>query len=238
MRYGQFCPIAKATEVLGEKWTFLIVRELVLGARRFNELQRGLGDISPALLSQRLRALEDHGLLVRRQIPGGRSHEYFPTEACNGLLPVLIALGEWGLLWARTNVLDEELDVDLLLLYLERSVDPAQLPGRETVIHFKFTDLDEQQDFWLLVTGDRVELCLVDPGRDISVYFHCGVKTMHDVWMGECSYRAAIECGLLRIEGEPALVRNVSRWLRPSVFAQAPRAAWPDPFRQAAALPS
>lgn len=228
MRYGQFCPIAKATEVLGEKWTILIVRELILGARRYNELQRGLGDISPALLAQRLRVLESHGLLVRRRRPGARQHEYFPTEACIALQPVLVGLGEWGLLWARNNALDPELDVDLLLLYIERSVDPTQLPGRETVIHFKFIDLDGQQDFWLLVNGERVELCLVNPGRDVHVYFHCKVRTMHDVWMGECSYRAAIECGELVIEGEPALVRNVSRWLKPSILAQAARVPWPD----------
>lgn len=227
MRYGQFCPIAKATEILGEKWTILIVRELLLGARRFNEMQRGLGDISPALLSQRLRTLESHGLITRRKLPGTRLHEYLPTQACEALLPVVIGMGEWGLLWARNNLLDPELDLNLLLLYLERSVDPAQLPGRETVIHFKFADLKDQQDFWLLVSGERVELCLVDPGREVQVYFHCKVRTMHDVWMGECSYRAAIDCGALIIEGEPALTRNVSRWLKPSVLAQAPRVPWP-----------
>jgi len=227
MRYGQFCPIAKATEILGEKWTILIVRELLLGARRFNEMQRGLGDISPALLSQRLRTLESHGLITRRKLPGTRLHEYLPTQACEALLPVVIGMGEWGLLWARNNLLDPELDLNLLLLYLERSVDPAQLPGRETVIHFKFADLKDQQDFWLLVSGERVELCLVDPGREVQVYFHCKVRTMHDVWMGECCYRAAIDCGALIIEGEPALTRNVSRWLKPSVLAQAPRVPWP-----------
>ena len=227
MRYGQFCPIAKATEILGEKWTILIVRELLLGARRFNEMQRGLGDISPALLSQRLRTLESHGLITRRKLPGTRLHEYLPTQACEALLPVVIGMGEWGLLWARNNLLDPELDLNLLLLYLERSVDPAQLPGRETVSHFKFADLKDQQDFWLLVSGERVELCLVDPGREVQVYFHCKVRTMHDVWMGECCYRAAIDCGALIIEGEPALTRNVSRWLKPSVLAQAPRVPWP-----------
>lgn len=228
MRYGQFCPIAKATEILGEKWTILILRELLMGARRFGELQRGLGDISPALLSKRLKSLEQDGMLVRRRASGERQHEYFPTLACEALLPVMTGLGEWGLLWARNNTLDPDLDVDLLELYIERSVDPAQLPGRETVIRFRFGDLAVQKEFWLLVTGGRVELCVVDPGRDVNVFLNCSVRTMHDVWMGERSYRAAIEAGDLVIEGEPSLVRNVSRWLRPSVFAQAPRAPWPD----------
>ncbi len=227
MRYGQFCPIAKATEILGERWTILIVRELLLGARRFNELQRGLGDISPALLTQRLRALELNGLLVRRRVPGGRQLEYFPTEACTALLPTIIGMGEWGLLWARNTVLDPELDVDLLMLYIERSIDPAELPGAETVIKFRFTDLQGQQDFWLLVRDGGVELCIVDPGRDIDVYFNCTLRTMHDVWMGERSYRAAFEDGDLRVDGIPALTRNISRWLKRSVLAEAPRTPWP-----------
>ncbi|WP_421933493.1 winged helix-turn-helix transcriptional regulator [Phenylobacterium sp.] len=223
MRYGQFCPIAKATEILGEKWTILILRELLMGARRFSELQRGLGDVSPALLSNRLRTLEAHGLVVRRRGSGERQHQYFPTAACEALLPVLVAVGEWGLVWARHNVLDEELDVDLLLLYLERSIQPDQLPGPQTVVRFRFADLCDQKDFWLLVAGDRVELCVVDPGRDVNVFFECALRTMHDLFMGERSYRSAIESEDLRLEGDPALVRNVGRWLKPSLFADSPR---------------
>src|SRR5947209_10852664 len=118
MRYGQFCPIAKATEILGERWTILIVRELLMGGRRFNELQRGLGDISPALLSARLKSFEEQGLVVRRQISGQRGFEYFPTRACEHLKPVIMALGEWGLCWARHNLTDDDFDVELLMLYL------------------------------------------------------------------------------------------------------------------------
>jgi DNA-binding HxlR family transcriptional regulator len=229
MRYGQFCPIAKATEILGEKWTILLLRELLMGARRFSELQRGLGDISPALLTHRLRALETHGLLVRRRAPGERQQQYFPTAACEALLPVLVAVGTWGLLWARDTVLDDDLDVDLLLLYLERGIQPGQLPGPQTVIRFRFSDLCDQKDFWILVAGDRVELCMVDPGRDVNVFFECALRTMHELYMGDRSYRSALEAGDLQLEGDPALVRNVGRWLKPSVFAASPRA----PLRQA-----
>ncbi len=227
MRYGQFCPIAKASEILGEKWTILIVRELLMGARRFGELQRGLGDISPALLSKRLRDLELQGLIVRRRASGERQHEYFPTDACNALLPVLIGIGEWGLVWARSNLLDAEMDIDLLLVHLERSIEPSQLPGRETVIQFSFNDLSKQKDYWLLVSGERVELCVVDPGRDVNVFLDCTLRTMHDLFMGDRSFRSAIDAGDLLIEGDPGLVRNVARWLKQSVFAGAPRTPWP-----------
>lgn len=224
MRYGQFCPIAKATEILGERWTILLLRELLMGARRFGELQRGLGDISPALLTQRLRALETQGLLIRRRAPGERQQQYFPTAATEALAPVLLAVGEWGLVWARQTVLDDDLDVDLLLLYLERGIQPGQLPGSQTIIRFRFPDLFDQKDFWLLVVGDRVELCMIDPGRDVDVFFECKLRTMHDLFMGDRSYRSALEAGDLQLEGDPALVRNVSRWLKPSLFAASPRA--------------
>jgi DNA-binding HxlR family transcriptional regulator len=223
MNYGQFCPIAKATEILGEKWTILIIRELIMGARRFNELQRGLGDISPALLAARMKSLEAQGMVARRRAPGQRSHEYFPTEASQALLPALVALGEWGLLWARHNVTPADLDIELLMLYLERSVDPTKLVGSQSVIQFRFKDLPGQQDWWLVVKDQKVDLCLVDPGRDVDIYFFCTVRTMHDVWMGDRSYSDAMQAGDLIVEGEPALMRNIRSWLKSSVFADSPR---------------
>jgi DNA-binding HxlR family transcriptional regulator len=230
MHYGQFCPIAKATEILGEKWTILIERELIMGARRFNELQRGLGDISPALLAARLKSLEAQGMVVRRRISGQRSFEYLPTEACTALMPSLMALGEWGLLWARHNLVDADLDVDFLMFYLERSIDPDKLIGDHSVLRFRFRDLAQQQDFWLLVKGGTVDLCVVDPGKDVDVYFFCTLRTMHDVWMGDRSYEAAIRSGDLVVEGDPALLRNIKAWLRPSVFGDAARAPVPATF--------
>ena len=230
MQYAQFCPIAKATEILGERWTILILRELLMGSRRFSDLQRGLGDISPALLTSRLKSLEEQGMVARRRVAGQRSHEYFPTAACEALLPVIVSLGEWGLCWARHMLIDDDFDVDFLMFYLERSIDPAQLAGDQTVIRFKFTDLTDQRDWWLLVDRDKVDLCITPPGRDVNVYLTTTVRTMHDVWMGDRTYRDAVKAGDLIIEGEPALTRNVSRWLRPSVFAAAER----QPIPQAA----
>ena len=233
MNYGQFCPIAKATEVLGERWSVLIVRELLMGGRRFNELQRGLGDISPALLTARLKSFEAEGLVVRRRISGQRGYEYYPTPACEALLPVVIAMGEWGLCWARDKLTQDDLDVEFLMFYLERSIDPSQLPGDHSVIQFKFKDLSDQADWWLLVDGDKVDVCITRPGRDVDVFFTTTTRTMHDVWMGDRSYRDAIQAGDLLVEGEPALTRRVSNWLKPSVFANSERA--PLPLELAAA---
>lgn len=225
MRYGQFCPIAKATEVLGERWTILILRELLMGARRFTELQRGLGDISPALLAQRLRSLETHGLVIRRRSSGERQHEYFPTPATQALLPAMIAIGEWGMMWARDSLDQEDLDVDLLLLYVERGIQAEHLPGRETVIRIRLDDLSPARDFWLVVAGARRELCVSDPGRDVNVYVRCDRRTLHDVFMGDRSLRGAIAAGDFMVEGELALTRTISRWFGLSLFADAPRRA-------------
>ena len=223
MDYGQFCPIAKATEILGERWTILIIRELIMGGRRFNELQRGLGDISPALLTARLKSLEAQGMVVRRRASGQRIHEYYPTEACAALLPTLVALGEWGLLWARHNVTPADLDIELLMLYLERSIDPTKLIGNQSVIQFHFKDLIPQPDWWLVVKDQKTDLCIIDPGKDVDVYLFCTIRTMHDIWMGDRSFSEAMATGDLIVEGEPALTRNIRSWLKPSVFANSPR---------------
>ena len=224
MNYGQFCPISKATEILGERWTFLIVRELLMGGRRFSELQRGLGDISPALLTSRLKAFEREGLIVRRRINGQRGYEYCPTQACEELKPIIIALGEWGICWARNTLASDYLDVEMLLLYLERSVDPTQLPGSETVIQFKFNDVPEQRDWWLIVRDGKVDVCITPPGRDVNVFFCTTAKTMSEVWMAQRSYRDAVLSGDLIVEGDLALTRRISSWLRPSIFANSKRA--------------
>jgi DNA-binding HxlR family transcriptional regulator len=223
MKYNQFCPISKAAEILGERWTILILREILMGGRRFNELQRGLGDISPALLTSRLKSLENRGIVMRRKVQGQRIYEYFPTPACEALMPVLFSLGEWGLYWARHTILDEDFDVEFLRHYLERSIDPAKLVGDETVIKFHFTDLTEQRDWWLLVKGDRIDICLSDPGRDVDVFFRCAVRTMADVWMGDRSYRDAMQAGDLVVGGDIRLTRNIRSWLRPSVFEKSQR---------------
>jgi DNA-binding HxlR family transcriptional regulator len=221
MQYNQFCPIAKAVEILGERWTILILREVLLGGRTFNVLQRGLGDISPALLTARLKALETKGLVVRRRIPRQKGHEYFPTPACEALLPVLREIGQWGVTWARHTILDTDFDVDLLMLNLERSVDPSKLVDSETVIKFRFSDLSEHKDWWLIVERNKTEVCLSDPGRDVNVYFNCTVRAMADVWMGHRTYLEAMKAGDLSVQGDLSLTRTIKFWLRPSMFADA-----------------
>ena len=224
MEYGQFCPIAKATEILGEKWTILIVRELIMGGRRFNELQRGLSLISPTLLSKRLDSLAQQGLVLKKKISGQKGYEYFPTESCLELLPIIRSIGEWGMRWARSNLSEDDYDVELLMLYLKRSIVPQRLIGNETVIRFKFTDIDEYPDWWLVVRGSELDLCVNDPGKEVDVYFTSSVRTLADIWMGQNTYRKAIGEGALTVVGNKALTRNITAWMANSVFADLPPA--------------
>lgn len=227
MQYGQFCPVSKAAEILGERWTMLIVRELLMGGQRFSQLQRGLGDISPALLTARLKQFEEAGLVTRRRIPGQRGYEYLPTPACEALLPVLKAVGDWGMVYQRSALTEDDFDLDFLMFYLERSIDPAALPGGAAIIRFKFRGAPKE-DWWLVVDKDKTDVCMTDPGRDIDVYITTTFLTMHDVWMGDRSYREAMEADELFIEGEPALTRRISTWLRPSLFHDSERTPRPE----------
>ena len=225
MEYGQFCPIAKATEILGEKWTILIIRELLMGGTRFNELQRGLSLISPTVLSKRLDSLEEHGLLLKKKIPGQKGYEYFPTESCKELLPIICSMGEWGMRWARSSLTEKDYDVELLMLYLKRSIVPEKLIGNETVIRFKFTDIKEFPDWWLVIQGNSLDLCVNDPGKEVDVYFTSSVKTLADIWMGESSYKQAQKDGSMIIVGEQQLTRNITSWMANSIFADLPPAS-------------
>ncbi|MBT3045741.1 MAG: transcriptional regulator [gamma proteobacterium symbiont of Ctena orbiculata] len=219
MEYGQFCPVAKAMEILGEKWTVLILRELHMGGSRFSELQRGLCLISPTILTKRLNDLADAELILRKRIPGQRGYEYFLTQAGKETLPIIKIIGEWGMCWARGDLRETDLDVELLMLYLQRSIQPDNLPGNQTVIQFHFTNLKKLATWWLIVKGDSVDICLEDPGQEVDIYFTTNLRTMIDCWMGDENYQSAIADGRLNLVGPSALTRNIQSWLSDSIFA-------------------
>lgn len=224
MEYGQFCPIAKASEVIGEKWTVLIIREILMGGRRFGELQRGLGTISPTVLSRRLSDLESNGLIYKKSTSGLRGHEYFPTESCKQLLPILLELGNWGLKWAYENLQVEDYDVELLMLYLQRSVVPDKLPDGLTLFHFSFRDMPKKPDWWLLCENTNVEVCDKDPGKDTDVCIRTTVKTMTEIWMGKRLYRSAKKAGDIKITGNRYLADHLTSWIQSSPFGAIPSA--------------
>jgi DNA-binding HxlR family transcriptional regulator len=220
IRYGQFCPIAKAAEVLGERWTILIMRELVLGSTRFTELQRALSRISPSLLTKRLNELRDCGLIVQKKLPEQQRTEYHVTAAGRDLLPVLTSLGKWGMKWARGQMTDDELDVELLMFDLSRRIDRNQLPGGRHIIHVAFTGLTQFANWWIVLeeTGER-ELCLINPGKEVDLRICSDVRTLTEIWAGDTAMRTAKATGRWQVTGNPLLIRTMPSWLRIGMFA-------------------
>lgn len=220
IKYGQLCPIAKAAEILGERWTILIIRELLLGTTRFTDFQRALSQLSPTLLSRRLTQLQDAGLVIRKPVAGGQRAEYHLTAAGQELKPVVLGMGEWGMRWARGQMSDDELDVEMLMYDFSRRIDTTQLPTGRTIVRFEFPNLDTFRDWWVVVeaTGDR-QLCLHEPADADDVRIRADLRVMAEVWAGDTDVRAARRDGRLQVSGHPVLTRTVGAWLRPGLLA-------------------
>lgn len=215
--YGQFCPVAMASEVLTERWTPLVVRELLCGSTRFNDLRRGVPLMSPALLSKRLKTLERVGVVERV------GAEYQLTQAGRELWPVIESLGVWGQRWARGDVVARKYDASLLMWDIHRNIELEKLPARRVVVHFHLQgSSDRKSHFWLVLHGGAADLCLTDPGHDVDVQVAGHVRTMIDYWMGRVQFNAAVRAGDLTVAGPRTLVRQLPGWFKRSTFAPVP----------------
>jgi len=220
IRYGQFCPVSKAAEVLGERWTILIIREFLLGTTRFSDFQRALSQISPTLLTKRLTQLQDCGLIIRKTLPKQRRTEYHLAPAGRELEPIVLGLAEWGMKWARGQMSDDELDVELLMHDFTRRIDRKQLPDGQTVIQFVFPGLAKFDHWWIVIEeNDERELCVDHPGKEVDVLIRSDVRTMVEIWAGDTQIRAARKDGRLQLSGNSVLIRTLSSWLRPGLHA-------------------
>lgn len=218
--YGQFCPIAKAAQILAERWTPLLLRELICGSTRFNDLRRGVPLMSSSLLSQRLKFLEREGVIERRPAASGRGFEYHLTAAGRELEPLIMLMGEWGARWVRSQLEPEDLDVTLLMWDMHRTVRPEHFPARRVVVAFEFTDVPQNKRRWWLVSeGDQADLCLTDPGHEVDVSLFADLRTMTAIWTGDLSVDSALASGALEAHGPANLRRCLAAWLGLSAFA-------------------
>lgn len=225
--YGQFCPIAKTMEILDERWTVLIVRELLCGSRHFNDLRRGVPKMSPALLSKRLRQLERAGIVARE--PDGNRARYELTPGGRELGPIVMALGEWGVRW-RTQLGEEDLDPHLLMWDVHRNLVTDAMPAGRVVLEFHFPDVHRgTRHWWVVVEADRsLDLCDADPGHPVTVSATSSLRTMVRIWRGDLTWSAALRAGALELHGTREACRALPTWLRLSTFAPVPR---PSPER-------
>ena len=221
--YAQYCPVAKASEILGDRWTLLIVREMLGGASGFNELHRGLPGISRSVLTDRMRALERAEVIERRTGPKGRTLEYRLTPAGRDLEPVVQAIGEWGVTWSFTDPRPEELDPDLLIVWMARHVDREALPLDRTVVQFDFRS--PKKRYWMVLEPSEVSVCLQHPGFDVDLKVTADTATLYRVYLGRAELRTAMQTPKLTISGPRTLQRAFGRWFTWSAFAPASRVA-------------
>jgi len=203
--YHQYCPIAKAVEVVGERWSLLIVREMLVGARRFNEIARGLPGISRTLLSSRLRQMERAGLIERR------NSGYALSPAGEDLAPLVFGLGAWAQTWILGDPEPEELDPTLLIWWGHSRLHTDLLPKERTVLEFRF--VDHQNRYWLLVEPSGTSICEYDPAFGIEAVITTALFTLHRVWNGREEFRAALRADRIHLEGDRATVRQLPRAL-------------------------
>ena len=209
--YGQFCPVSKAAEVICERWAILVVRELLTGSRRFVELRRGLPGCPPATLSKRLKQLEAADVVDR--VEAGGSVEYHLTEAGLELLPIVQGFGEWGQRWARSSYTDDELDPDVLLWDVRRFLDPAALERDPCVIQLD-VELPKggHKPYWVVVDRGQIDLCMVDPRREVDAVVRAHVRTLTQIWMGDTTFARAQRDELVTVDGQRAVVRRLPSW--------------------------
>lgn len=231
-KYHQYCPVARACEILADRWTPLIVRELLFGSRHFNELQRGLPGISRSLLVARLRHLEDRGVIERHTGARPNVTEYILTEAGSDLMDVITHLGTWAIKWVFANPNSDELDPALLLWKMHQRVDHREFPPGRTVVQFDFAGRKGRR-LWLVLEPGDISACLKPPGFDSDLIVRADVSALYRVWAGLIDYQVAVGRGEVALQGPPALVRAFPRWFMWSPLVDIAR-AWRERRRASA----
>jgi DNA-binding HxlR family transcriptional regulator len=214
--YGQYCPVARAAEVLAERWTPLVVRELLCGSRRFSELQRGLPSVSKSVLMQRLRSLERNGVVESRPQARGRGREFCLTPAGEDLAPIIELFGRWGHRWVRKPVTRGELDAGLLLWDMARSTKRSSLPQRRTVVRVDLTGVPREPrkraTYWILLDRGDSHMCFDPPAPQADLELEADLAALTDYWLGHTTLAREIVAGRIRLRGPRELVRAFPGW--------------------------
>jgi DNA-binding HxlR family transcriptional regulator len=217
--YWSYCPIAKAAEILTERWTLLVIRDLLLGARHFNDLRLSIPLVPPATLSKRLKALQDAGIIERVASTGRGSWEYRLTDAGEELKPFLDLAGAWGQRWVRSQLLRQELHPSTLMWDIHRFIKSECLPAKPTVIYFEFEDLRRMKRWWLVIEQGEVDVCLDDPGRDVDLSIYTDLRTLTEIFMGDLPLKLAKSSDRITLVGSSELTNSMHRWFGLMPFA-------------------
>jgi DNA-binding HxlR family transcriptional regulator len=217
--YGQFCTVARGAEIFGELWTPLVVRELLCGSRRFNDIRRGVPRMSPTLLVKRLRKLEQMGIVRRQRSADG--WEYQLTQAGEELRPIIVSIGHWGARWIGSQLRREQLDAGFLMWDIRRFIRLEEFPAKQrVVIHFSFSDARAgERVWWLVVENGAADLCRDDPGHEITVTVESSVRALTEIWTGDSDAQTEMKAGRLRVQGGGRGGAALWHWLGRSMFA-------------------
>ncbi len=219
-KYCQFCPVAKAAEILCEKWVILVLRELMMGSTRFGQLRKGLPRISPSILSRRLKMLEEQGVIIRTKKNDNLGYEYHLSESGEELRPLVLGFGTWGHRWARNKIVKDDLDAGFLLWDMRRRLNADYFGSERVVIHIEFTDQHEPDRFWwMVVENGEIDLCFEDMGHDPDIIIITTLPVMTNVWMGYESLEDKIEKRKIKMLGSQNHLKNISEWIGKSTFA-------------------
>ena len=216
--YGRYCPVSMASEVLADRWTPLILRELIHGSTRFNDIARGLPGISRSLLVKRLKHLEECHVLDRWPLPSGKGHHYHLTPAGKGLEPLLVDLGRWAVEWLYDELRHTDVDATTLMWWMHRYIDTAALPPKRVVVEFTHT-APVRETIWIVLEPGGPSVCTIHPRFETDVHVRATTPALGAIFIGTDSWTAAIRAGRVDVSGLPHLTRSITRWFRPSVFA-------------------
>jgi len=215
--YGQFCPVAKAAEVFGDRWTPIIMRELCFGARAFGELLEAAPLISRTVLAQRLKELWQAGVVHIEAKAKGKGHLYRLTPAGEDFRPIVELMSVWGQRWGQGLIGPDDLDPGMLVWGMRRQIDPAQIPTQGFIIRFEFRGVPKScrspRYWWLVLRMDDIEVCLKAPSREVDVVIAADLMTFTKVWLGYCGLAGAVEGGTISLHGSARSVARARRLL-------------------------
>jgi len=218
-KFGQFCPLAQASQLLCERWTLLVVREFIAGSTRFSDLQKGVPLMSPTLLSSRLKQLCETGVISKSG--SGRKTVYQLTKAGRELTPIVQLLGAWGHRWVQTSLVVEDLDASLLMWDMRRSVNPDAFPSDRIVVQFTYPDASEgATDWWLVSDGGEIDLCLTEPSGEVDIVIKSALAEMTAVWTCQKTFKEGVREGAIQVYGDPKLVKKLQDWLQSSALSR------------------
>lgn len=216
--YNEACPISMAASVLCERWTLQIVREMFFGSSRYGEIQKHIPNISPSLLRDRLRHLEEQGVIFRKKAASGNRYEYHLTPAGKSLAPVLTEMGKWGMHWSNDCMTDKQNTASGLIRDFASGVNVDELPSGNTVIEMRFDEGQDSAVGFIHVRDGKVQICDTNLGFDTDVLIRSTIHDLTKVWYGEIPISSAIESGSVRVDAAPIYVRHIGKWLGISSF--------------------